>query len=181
MEKEKKVKKESKEVKEFNKVDKKVTSFLKWIGVPFLRYSLALTFIWFGILKPFGMSSAQELVANTVYWVNPSWFVPQHGGSVWSIVPPAAESGGAGNPPPAPSGLIVAIALGGAVGAVLRYSVVQTTLRLWGTGFPVGTLVVNVADGGKAVVARIRTALGKAQITVPLPTAEGYSPCKQQR
>lgn len=42
-------------------------------------------------------------------------------------------------------GLIVAIALGGAVGAVLRYSVVQTTLRLWGTGFPVGTLVVNVA------------------------------------
>ncbi|MDF1736662.1 MAG: fluoride efflux transporter CrcB [Minwuia sp.] len=41
-------------------------------------------------------------------------------------------------------GLIVAIALGGAVGAVLRYSVVQTTLRLWGTGFPVGTLAVNV-------------------------------------
>ncbi len=41
-------------------------------------------------------------------------------------------------------GLIVAIALGGALGAVLRYSVVQTTLRLWGTGFPVGTLVVNV-------------------------------------
>lgn len=41
-------------------------------------------------------------------------------------------------------GLIVAIALGGAIGAVLRFGVVQTSLRLWGTGFPVGTLLVNV-------------------------------------
>ncbi len=41
--------------------------------------------------------------------------------------------------------MILAVALGGAVGAVLRFGVLQTTLRLWGTGFPVGTLLVNVA------------------------------------
>ena len=28
----------------------------------------AMIFIWFGLLKPFGISPAQELVENTVYW-----------------------------------------------------------------------------------------------------------------
>jgi len=41
-----------------------------------LRYSLGVIFIWFGALKPFGMSPAQDLVANTVYFVDPDWFVP---------------------------------------------------------------------------------------------------------
>ncbi len=41
--------------------------------------------------------------------------------------------------------MLLAVAMGGAVGAVLRFGVLQTTMRLWGTGFPVGTLVVNVA------------------------------------
>ena len=27
-----------------------------------------MIFIWFGLLKPFGISPAQELVENTVYW-----------------------------------------------------------------------------------------------------------------
>ena len=59
-----------------NTIDKKVAHYLKEHGVESLRYSLAVVFIWFGILKPFGLSPAQELVANTVYWFNPSWFVP---------------------------------------------------------------------------------------------------------
>ena len=37
-------------------------------GIIFLRYSIGIIFIWFGILKPFGVSPAQDLVANTVYW-----------------------------------------------------------------------------------------------------------------
>tara|TARA_S200000501_G_scaffold186959_1_gene175817 strand:- start:2541 stop:2963 length:423 start_codon:yes stop_codon:yes gene_type:complete len=37
-------------------------------GILLLRYSLAMIFIWFGLLKPFGISPAQELVENTVYW-----------------------------------------------------------------------------------------------------------------
>tara|TARA_Y100000310_G_scaffold345863_1_gene471790 strand:+ start:52967 stop:53389 length:423 start_codon:yes stop_codon:yes gene_type:complete len=60
----------------FNELDKNITKNLKEIGIPFLRYSLAIVFIWFGILKPFGLSPAQLLVENTVYWFDPSWFVP---------------------------------------------------------------------------------------------------------
>lgn len=41
-----------------------------------LRYSLAIIFFWFGILKPFGLSPAADLVANTVFWFSPDWFVP---------------------------------------------------------------------------------------------------------
>ena len=62
--------------KKLNKIDKEITQWMKELGLPFLRYSLATIFIWFGILKPFGVSPAQELVANTVYWFDPSWFVP---------------------------------------------------------------------------------------------------------
>ena len=45
-------------------------------GRLFLRISLALVFIWFGILKPFGMSAADELVRRTVYWLPPDFFIP---------------------------------------------------------------------------------------------------------
>ena len=31
-------------------------------------FSIGLIFVWFGFLKPFGISPAQELVTNTVYW-----------------------------------------------------------------------------------------------------------------
>lgn len=39
---------------------------------------------------------------------------------------------------------IVAVAAGGMVGAVCRYLVVITATRLFGHGFPFGTLIVNV-------------------------------------
>lgn len=57
-------------------VDKNVTDWLKHHGYYFLKYSLSLVFIWFGILKPLGLSSADDLVRHTVYFVDPSWFVP---------------------------------------------------------------------------------------------------------
>jgi len=62
--------------KELNTLDKKIIGWMKEHGLSILRYSLAIIFIWFGILKPLGISPAQELVANTVYWFSPSWFVP---------------------------------------------------------------------------------------------------------
>jgi len=55
----------------------------RW-GVTLLRYSLAIVFIWFGILKPFGLSSATDMVAKTVYWVDPAWFIPFLGW--WEVV-----------------------------------------------------------------------------------------------
>jgi CrcB protein len=39
------------------------------------------------------------------------------------------------------------VALGGAIGAGCRHLVGLAALRLFGTGFPVGTLTVNVAGG----------------------------------
>ena len=41
-----------------------------------LRYSLGIVFFWFGILKPFGVSPASELITNTVFWFSPDWFIP---------------------------------------------------------------------------------------------------------
>jgi uncharacterized membrane protein YkgB len=67
-----------------NRIDKKIINWMKEKSVPFLRYSLAIIFIWFGILKPFGLSPAQELVTNTVYWFSPSWFVPFLGW--WEVI-----------------------------------------------------------------------------------------------
>tara|TARA_Y100000310_G_scaffold225672_1_gene227725 strand:- start:18920 stop:19375 length:456 start_codon:yes stop_codon:yes gene_type:complete len=60
----------------FNTLDKDITHWMQVHGVSFLQYSLAMVFIWFGLLKPLGLSPAQGLVANTVYWFDPSWFVP---------------------------------------------------------------------------------------------------------
>ena len=34
-----------------------------------LRYSLAVIFVWFGILKPIGLSPAEGLVKQTVAWI----------------------------------------------------------------------------------------------------------------
>lgn len=41
--------------------------------------------------------------------------------------------------------LLIVIALGGAVGAVMRFLVAQYVNQLWGAYFPYGTLVVNVS------------------------------------
>lgn len=45
-------------------------------GMWMLRWTLGIIFIWYGALKPLGVSPAQDLVVNTVYWVDPAWFVP---------------------------------------------------------------------------------------------------------
>lgn len=38
----------------------------------FMRISLALIFIWFGLLKPLGMSPEEELIKRTVYFFPPN-------------------------------------------------------------------------------------------------------------
>ena len=46
--------------------------------------------------------------------------------------------------------IILQVALGGAIGAVLRYGSVKTATGIFGTGFPYGTLFVNI--GGSLVM-----------------------------
>ncbi len=74
-----------KNIKTYDELDIFITKFMSKWGITFLRYSLGVIYIWFGILKPFGLSPAQELVENTVYWFdNPKTFVPILGW--WEVV-----------------------------------------------------------------------------------------------
>ena len=57
-------------------LDQAIASWMRAHGVTLLRVSVAIIFIWFGLLKPFGVSPATELVERTVYWVDPHWFIP---------------------------------------------------------------------------------------------------------
>lgn len=68
----------------YKSIDNKLTGFMSSYGIAILRVALAIVFIWFGALKIFGTSPVGALVANTVYWVSPEWFVPFLG--VWEIV-----------------------------------------------------------------------------------------------
>lgn len=57
-------------------IDASVTRFLRRWSIPALRVSVAVVFIWFGALKILGVTPVTDLVASTVYWVDPDWFVP---------------------------------------------------------------------------------------------------------
>jgi uncharacterized membrane protein YkgB len=68
----------------FEEIDNKIIDTMSKFGIPFLRFAIAVIFIWFGILKPLGLSPAQTLVEQTVTWFNPTWFVPFLGW--WEVI-----------------------------------------------------------------------------------------------
>jgi len=64
-------------------IDERLIRLLDEHSVLLLRYSLAVVFFWFGLLKPIGVSSATELVSATVYFIPAEVFVPLLG--VWEM------------------------------------------------------------------------------------------------
>lgn len=60
----------------FDRIDPFIAGWMERNGIRLLRISVGIVFIWFGALKAFGISPAQELVARTVYWLDPDFFVP---------------------------------------------------------------------------------------------------------
>ena len=66
------------------RVDRAIAGWMERWGLLLLRVSLAVVFIWFGALKPFRISSADDLIARTVYWFDPDWFIPVLG--VWEVL-----------------------------------------------------------------------------------------------
>ena len=42
---------------------------MRRLSFPMLRVALAIVYVWFGILKPFGVSPAEPLVLATVSWM----------------------------------------------------------------------------------------------------------------
>ncbi len=54
---------------QFDELDVAISGFMRRWGVAALRVSLGIVFIWFGILKPLGLSPAEPLVLATVRWL----------------------------------------------------------------------------------------------------------------
>lgn len=52
-----------------DRIDRIIAGFMRRFGHGALRYSLAVIFIWFGLLKPFGLSPAEGLILQTVDWM----------------------------------------------------------------------------------------------------------------
>jgi len=51
----------------FDRIDVQVTNWMARFGIPFLRISLGIVFLWFGVLKFFpGLSPAQDLATRTI-------------------------------------------------------------------------------------------------------------------
>lgn len=54
---------------ELDDLDRRIASFMRTWGTGALRLSLAVILIWFGVLKPLGLSPADPLVRATVGWM----------------------------------------------------------------------------------------------------------------
>lgn len=78
----------SKTIKQFQmrweRLDRLMIDFMTANGTRLLRVALGITFIWFGALKVVGRSPVADLVAQTVYWLPPAFFVPFLGW--WEVV-----------------------------------------------------------------------------------------------
>ncbi len=60
-------------------MDRRIAGWMEPYGHLLPRYSLGIVFIWFGGLKPFGLSPAQERVSHNVFRFPPEIFVPIFG------------------------------------------------------------------------------------------------------
>jgi uncharacterized membrane protein YkgB len=64
-------------LKYFDQLDLTISNWMARTGVTFLRIGLGIVFFWFGILKFFpGLSPAETMVRNTIYFINPDIFIP---------------------------------------------------------------------------------------------------------
>jgi uncharacterized membrane protein YkgB len=61
----------------FDKIDRAITHWMARYGLLVMRIGLGVVFFWFGALKLVpGLSPAEELVRNTIYFVDPDLFLP---------------------------------------------------------------------------------------------------------
>ena len=101
----------------FDEIDRAITRWMATYGMVIMRVGLGIVFFWFGALKLFpGLSPAEELVRNTVYFVNPDWFIPVL--AVWEM----------------------AIGLGLMFGIFMRITLLLLFLQMPGTALPLVVL-----------------------------------------
>ena len=65
-------------------LDRQISGWMRRIGHFVLRMGLGVVFVWFGLLKPLGVSPAADLVRRTVYFLPPDIFLPILGW--WEVV-----------------------------------------------------------------------------------------------
>lgn len=65
------------------KIDVRLINLLNRLSMQALRVSLGIIFIWFGALKVFAESPANDLITKTIYWFNPDIFIPVLG--IWEM------------------------------------------------------------------------------------------------
>lgn len=63
----------------YHAIDRHLATVYRTYGLTALRYAIAVVFLWFGALKPIGASPAAQLVADTVFFLDPAWVVPALG------------------------------------------------------------------------------------------------------
>jgi len=69
----------------FDRIDTRITRWMARYSLDVLRFALGVIFIWFGALKFIpGLSPAEELVRNTIYFVDPDFFIPLL--AAWEVV-----------------------------------------------------------------------------------------------
>ena len=72
-------------VTNFDRLDQKITHWTAENGIVIMRLGLGLVFFWFGALKLVpGLSPAEELVRNTIYFVDPDLFLPVL--AIWEVL-----------------------------------------------------------------------------------------------
>ena len=57
-------------------LEQRAVAVLRRVGLTLLRISLGVVFVWFGALKVANVTPVGELVAGTLPFVDPAWFVP---------------------------------------------------------------------------------------------------------
>lgn len=62
-----------------DRADRVLVPLVRRWSIPGLRWALGITFVWFGALKVFDVSPVSDIVAATVYFVDPDWLVPALG------------------------------------------------------------------------------------------------------
>jgi uncharacterized membrane protein YkgB len=98
----------------FDRLDQAITRWMAAYGLAIMRVGLGIVFLWFGALKLVpGLSPAEDLVRNTIYFIDPDLFQPVL--AVWEML----------------------IGLGLLTGRYLRLTLLLLFAQMGGTALPI--------------------------------------------
>ncbi|GAB4185489.1 MAG: DoxX family protein [Simkaniaceae bacterium] len=56
-------------IKNYLEKEKRLSCFLKGRSITILTYAIGIIYLWYGLLKIFGESAAEQLVKDATYWI----------------------------------------------------------------------------------------------------------------